>query len=100
MSEMITKMMVENGYEQWSYGFAYGVLIATTESYLRGDASRDRLTALVGRLRVEKSAYDAACERGLRTSRALREVAGLTQTLAAGAPPLASAGEQLPAATD
>jgi len=100
MSKMITRMMVENGYEGWSYAFSYGLLTAACEDFLRDDTTRESFTALVAQLGVEKSAYDAAIKRGLRTSVALRDVADLTDALAAGAPPLASAGEPLPAATD
>lgn len=92
MSKMITQGMIDSGCKAWSHAYAFGALEAGVEMYLKGEKTRDSLTALLARIQLEHSSYKTFRDLGLTPENALYSVPG-----AYGA---AAAADSRPAAGD
>lgn len=53
-------MVEESGFDTWSYPFAYGALTNRLRAYLRGECSREELTAFFAQVDMIHEAFTAA----------------------------------------
>jgi hypothetical protein len=77
MAFSVTEKMIQQGYDEWSYPFVYGVLASALGEYLRGELSRESITAQFACMELEREAFSNAVASGLTIREAFQHVVGL-----------------------